>query len=184
MRTGTLVTVTLLMAALGITGVAVADDAGNARHKDKKEWEHGHDGGPMSALPEAKRKLLHDTMEKVHKENAPLHEQSRKLHAEMDALMVASQFDSDAYTKKKAELDDLHHKMQDNKQQAFMGIMTQFTQEERVELVVMQHIHKMMKHHHHHWHQQDGKDQHHADNMSHQDVAEGEHNPHVGVEAE
>jgi len=134
----------LLAAIVSMSAMAYAQDAtapAPAHKEHNKEWPH-HDG-----LPEAKRKLLHDAMEKAHKENAPLFEQKHTLQAELDALMVAAQFDSDAYAKKEAQIDELQQKMHANSEQAFASVLGQFTQEERVQLVVMHH---RMKHHMHH----------------------------------
>lgn len=156
MRAAKVLPAILLMAMLGVSGAAPAQ-TGDVQHKgDTKEWGHDHEDGMWGSLPEEKRKLLKSTMEKVHKENGPLKEQQKKLHGELDALMVAPQFDGDAYAKKSAELDEVKAKMKENYRQSFTSILGQFSQEERIELVVMQHMMWHMKHHHMH-HHHDGK---------------------------
>ena len=147
MRIQTLLPAAVFFIAISASGMAYADDGakpGNAGYHEKDGCYHHHGKELWSKLPEQKRTLLKNAMMDAHKQNEPLHEESKKLHKELDALLTAPSFDKDAYLAKEAQLSDIHTKIKTNMQNAFVSVAGQFTPEERKTLAQ---LHQMMHHH-------------------------------------
>ena len=142
--------VSAVMAAVAAATPVQADEGKNKVDGNQHGWRHdGCKAALWRLLPEEKQKLLHETMEKVHKENASLRDQKHKLHQELDALMKAPEFDKDAFLAKTAQMDALHDKMKSNAEKQFASVAGEFTPEERKILVEMRHMHHHGFHHEH-----------------------------------
>jgi uncharacterized membrane protein len=121
------------MVTLAAFGAAYANDLYDDSHKSGKEYpdNYHHSDKLWANLPQEKRQILHDAMVQAHKQNEPLQEESEKLDKELDTLLVAPNFDKNAYLDKSAKLGVLHAKMKANMSDAFAGVVGKFTPEER-----------------------------------------------------
>jgi len=135
----------LFAVALMVSGAAYPhDDDGRDGHDG---WERHH-GRECDAhhLPEAKMKLLHETMKASFEKDKALHEEAHKLHKELRKVMTSDRFDEKAFMSLHARLEDIHAHIQRDRLKAFASVAAQFSPEERKELMRMFH-----KHHHHHF---------------------------------
>jgi len=135
------------------------DENGQKGHNDKI-WCHHQEGNEAlwHLLPEEKRTMLHESMEKIHKQNAALREQGHKLHEDLSVLLKGDEFDKDAYLAKKTQLDLVHDKMRKNAEKEFAEVAAKFSPEERKILAEMQN----MRHHREHGYHHDGQDNPHS----------------------
>jgi len=153
MKLATLLAAGALMTALSLSGAAFAETDHGAGKDGAKAWKHEHHHeGLWELLPDDKRAVLHDAMKKAREDNKPIIEQMRKQHEELDAMMKAPDFNTDAYMRKSAELDATREKLHQNMERAKASVAAQFSPQERRVLLVMEHM-RMHRHggwqHHH-----------------------------------
>lgn len=147
MKTRKILLVTVAFAALTSSMPVFASEP-QGKAETEHGWHHHHCQSALwHLLPEEKRTLLRSTMEKIHKENASLREQGRKLDKELDALLKVQEFDKSTFLAKQAQLDAIHDKMKAKAEQELASIAADFTQEERKILAEMRNMR------HHHWKQ-------------------------------
>lgn len=85
----------------------------------------------LAQLPQAKRRILEDTLRRTDRQNRKLREKEIHLEAELEDLMKAPGFDERTYLDKSAKLGTLRAKMHANLEDAIAAVAAQFTPEER-----------------------------------------------------
>jgi len=134
----------LLLTMLAASPVAYSNDIPPV---DESHCEHNHMDKLWSKLPEAKRTLLQESMTKAHASNQSLYEERRKLHDQLDNLLLADTFDKKTYLDKSAKSGVIAAKIKAGEEDAFASIAAKLTPEERKILVRLREI----GHHHKEW---------------------------------
>jgi Spy/CpxP family protein refolding chaperone len=118
-------------------------------------YAHGHEGSDKSAssmecrygrLTETQRKLLHETMHRLHETNKKAFENMHKLHESLHRVLTADTFDKKAFLSVTADIQAKRAELETSRVQAFASIAGQFTPEQR------KHLMRMFAHHRHHHH--------------------------------
>ncbi len=103
----------------------------------------------VSKLPPKKAAEFRENMKGAYDENKGLWAKKQQLHKELHAIIVAPDFDADAFIAKSNELRDLHDKMEANRTAAFATSLSNLNQKERISLVSG--MHKGHETHHGKW---------------------------------
>jgi uncharacterized membrane protein len=129
-----------VMLLSGVAGQALAADKETTTKAPATEMTQS--SGPMkgkgprgmmadSKLSDATKKMIQDTMQKVHADNQTTMDSLKKKREEMSAIMKAPKFDKSAYMAKASEIRDLHDKMAISRSEAFASVAEKMTAEER-----------------------------------------------------
>lgn len=126
-----------LIAAPVLSAPAFAhEDGGKGGHE--MSCEHRHH------LSDAKREMLHSTMEKVFEDNKTVFEDMHTLMKQKHDILAAKTFDKDAFLSVEDKISQDRVQLEKAKVEAFASIADKFTPEER------EHLGRMFGHHHHH----------------------------------
>lgn len=112
-----------------------------------------HEDGPppmmekaISKLPPREAEDFRDTMRQAHEDNKDLYEQAKQLHWDMHNILIARDFDKDAFISKSNELRQVHEKIGMNMDQAFAEAVNDLSPRDRMQLAhAMEKDHKMHK---------------------------------------
>lgn len=90
---------------------------------------------PMSALSEAKGRLIHEAMMKAGLADKPIHEKLIRINGELQAIMEAPKFNRKAFIKKSNEQANLRAQLEKHRAAALASVADKFSPEERKALV-------------------------------------------------
>ena len=97
-----LLSTAVMIISLSVSGMAYADD-----HWDKK-GEHGKFlEEALAKLPEKDAAAFRETIKSAHEQEKASYEQTKKLHEELHAIVIAEKFDKAAYLAKSEEIQTL-----------------------------------------------------------------------------
>lgn len=88
----------------------------------------------LSKLPTQKAADFRNTMVESDEENKDAQEQIYRLHSDLHAILTAPVFDKKAFLAKRADLQKLHGKIEENKAEAFAAAASELSQTERTTL--------------------------------------------------
>lgn len=148
MKKTTLFAATALFTVLLASGIAQAQGtagtvAATATATSKAAPAMMQDKMPMkgmmaeSKMSEASKKLMKETMDKLHEDNKATFEAMKAKREEVQAIMKAPTFDKAAFLAKHEEMQTLHHKMATARHQAMATVLEKMTPEERAEMGMM-----------------------------------------------
>ncbi len=151
----------LLLTTALVTAPCLASAAYAHEHGDwdgsaqTMECKHEH-------FTEAQRKLLQETMHKLHEGHKQAFEEMHKLHESLHKVLSAESFDGNAFLSLASQIEAKRVQLEKSHAEAFASIAGQFTPEQRV------HLMHMFRHHHH-------GDMHHAGMRDDREGHEGWH---------
>ena len=135
-----LLSATLLVSAMAFSSAALAHSEwyGKEGQDEKPSYmEHA-----LSRLPADKAADFRDTMKGAHEDNRILQERLHRLHGDLHAILTAPTFDENAFLAKRAEIQQVHDKMENNRTEAFTVAVSELSQDERVTLTrALDHAH-------------------------------------------
>ena len=119
---------TVMLSSFALTGLAYAADS------TPSDEGHSFFNGTLEKLPEQKAAAFKETMKEARETNKALMEQTKKLHEDLRAIIIAPTFDKAAFVAKDKELQEVHDKMAQTRSAAFADALSGLTQEERTTL--------------------------------------------------
>lgn len=138
-----------LLSVLLISGIASSNAAETPKATATKTMETVSGKMPMKGMREGprmseeSRKLMHETMTKVHEDNKGTFDEIEAKRKELQEILKAPTFDKDAYVSKKEEIQTLHHKMSKARTEAMAGVIEKLSPEERSKMGDMHGRHMM-----------------------------------------
>lgn len=129
---------TALISLPGLSGTAYAHD-GEAYKVDCKK-------GERIRFTDSQRKLLRETMKKVHEESKEAFASLRQLHKHLHDLMKEETFNREDFLATTKEIVEKKSELAEKRIEAFASIADKFTPEQR------KHLLKHLLHHHKKWH--------------------------------
>ncbi len=128
--------VTTAMVLLFSTNMVIANDipaiGGTKTEKDANYQQHSMKKDTLIAkLPKEKQEIFNKTMQKNRDDNKANYEKLHSLHKEKNDLMLAPEFDKNAYTAKTAEALAIENAINTSRNEAIALIAVQFTADER-----------------------------------------------------
>jgi uncharacterized membrane protein len=120
--------------ALSITFSGAAQAHMDWYGKEGQDEKPSYMENALSKLPPQKASDFRDTMKESDEENKNSQEQVYRLHNDLHAILTAPVFDRNAFLAKRADLQKLHEKMEENRADAFAAAVSDLSQAERVTL--------------------------------------------------
>lgn len=147
-----LLTTTAIILSLAVSSVSLAyADVG----AEKGEHRGGHFmEEAIAKLPEQAANEFRDTMKQAHEKTKATHAKIKKLHEELDALLVAENFDKAAFLAKTKEMQKIEEKAHASMSEAFATAVSKLSLGDRKTLSDAM---KEEREKHHHEHDKDGK---------------------------
>jgi len=114
-------------------------------------FAHGDENLPflenaISSLPSDQAEDFRDTLQQAHEDNKDLYDQARDLRKEMHDILIADEFDKDAFLAKSAQLRKVHDTIGANLDDAFADASAELSVKDRQTLAsAMEQEHKMNK---------------------------------------
>ncbi len=137
-----LFTTTVAILAVACSGAALAhSDWYNKDDRDSYFIDHA-----LAKLPAKDAAGFRETMQDASDDNKDLQTQLYTLYSDLNTIVMAPDFDKSAFLGKRADIQKIYDKMEDNRAEAFASALAQLTPPERVTLMKTLHDEKVEKH--------------------------------------
>ncbi len=127
-----LLSTTVLVLTMTFSGAALANS--DWYGKEGQDEKPSYMNTALAKLPAKKAAEFRNTMKELHEDNKVFQAQLYKLHGDLHNILTAPTFDKEAFLEKRAEVQQVHDRMETNRTEAFAAAVSELSQNQRITL--------------------------------------------------